>query len=118
MRLSSIRKIKIIHHEFIDLIAPVGKGQRSLIVAPPRTGKTMMLQSIAKAITTNHPEIYLLVLLIDERPEEVTDMQRSVKGEVISSTFDEPATRHVQVTDMVIEKAKRLVEHKRDVVIL
>ncbi len=102
----------------IDLIAPVGKGQRSLIVAPPRTGKTMMLQSIAKAITTNHPEIYLLVLLIDERPEEVTDMQRSVKGEVISSTFDEPASRHVQVTDMVIEKAKRLVEHKRDVVIL
>ena len=102
----------------IDLISPVGKGQRSLIVAPPRTGKTMMLQSIAKAITTNHPEIYLLVLLIDERPEEVTDMQRSVKGEVISSTFDEPATRHVQVTDMVIEKAKRLVEHKRDVVIL
>ncbi len=102
----------------IDLISPVGKGQRSLIVAPPRTGKTMMLQSIAKAITTNHPEIYLLVLLIDERPEEVTDMQRSVKGEVISSTFDEPASRHVQVTDMVIEKAKRLVEHKRDVVIL
>ena len=102
----------------IDLISPVGKGQRSLIVAPPRTGKTMMLQSIAKAITTNHPEIYLLVLLIDERPEEVTDMQRSVKGEVISSTFDEPATRHVQVTEMVIEKAKRLVEHKRDVVIL
>ena len=90
----------------IDLISPVGKGQRSLIVAPPRTGKTMMLQSIAKAITTNHPEVYLLVLLIDERPEEVTDMQRSVKGEVISSTFDEPATRHVQVTDMVIEKAK------------
>ena len=102
----------------IDLISPVGKGQRSLIVAPPRTGKTMMLQSIAKAITSNHPEIYLLVLLIDERPEEVTDMQRSVKGEVISSTFDEPASRHVQVTDMVIEKAKRLVEHKRDVVIL
>tara|TARA_B100001248_G_scaffold229909_1_gene189558 strand:- start:3501 stop:4760 length:1260 start_codon:yes stop_codon:yes gene_type:complete len=102
----------------IDLISPVGKGQRSLIVAPPRTGKTMMLQSIAKAITTNHPEIYLLVLLIDERPEEVTDMQRSVNGEVISSTFDEPASRHVQVTDMVIEKAKRLVEHKRDVVIL
>ena len=102
----------------IDLISPVGKGQRSLIVAPPRTGKTMMLQSIAKAITTNHPEVYLLVLLIDERPEEVTDMQRSVKGEVISSTFDEPATRHVQVTDMVIEKSKRLVEHKRDVVIL
>ena len=102
----------------IDLISPVGKGQRSLIVAPPRTGKTMMLQSIAKAITTNHPEIYLLVLLIDERPEEVTDMQRSVKGEVISSTFDEPASRHVQVTDMVIEKAKRLVEYKKDVVIL
>ena len=102
----------------IDLISPVGKGQRSLIVAPPRTGKTMMLQSIAKAITSNHPEVYLLVLLIDERPEEVTDMQRSVKGEVISSTFDEPATRHVQVTDMVIEKAKRLVEQKRDVVIL
>ena len=102
----------------IDLVAPMGKGQRGLIVAPPRTGKTMMLQSIAKAITTNHPEIYLLVLLIDERPEEVTDMQRSVNGEVISSTFDEPASRHVQVTDMVIEKAKRLVEHKRDVVIL
>ena len=96
----------------------MGKGQRSLIVAPPRTGKTMMLQSIAHAISTNHPEVYLLVLLIDERPEEVTDMQRSVKGEVISSTFDEPAIRHVQVTDMVIEKAKRLVEHKRDVVIL
>jgi len=102
----------------IDLVSPMGKGQRGLIVAPPRTGKTMMLQSIAKAITTNHPEIYLLVLLIDERPEEVTDMQRSVNGEVISSTFDEPATRHVQVTEMVIEKAKRLVEHKRDVVIL
>ncbi len=102
----------------IDLISPMGKGQRGLIVAPPRTGKTMMLQSIAHAISTNHPEVYLLVLLIDERPEEVTDMQRSVKGEVISSTFDEPAVRHVQVTDMVIEKAKRLVEHKRDVVIL
>lgn len=102
----------------IDLISPMGKGQRGLIVAPPRTGKTMMLQSIAHAISTNHPEVYLLVLLIDERPEEVTDMQRSVKGEVISSTFDEPAIRHVQVTDMVIEKAKRLVEHKRDVVIL
>jgi transcription termination factor Rho len=96
----------------------MGKGQRGLIVAPPRTGKTMMLQSIAHAISTNHPEVYLIVLLIDERPEEVTDMQRSVNGEVISSTFDEPATRHVQVTDMVIEKAKRLVEHKRDVVIL
>jgi len=102
----------------IDLVSPMGKGQRGLIVAPPRTGKTMMLQSIAHAISTNHPEVYLIVLLIDERPEEVTDMQRSVNGEVISSTFDEPATRHVQVTDMVIEKAKRLVEHKRDVVIL
>ena len=102
----------------IDLIAPMGKGQRGLIVAPPRTGKTMMLQSIAHAISQNHPEVYLIVLLIDERPEEVTDMQRSVNGEVISSTFDEPAVRHVQVTDMVIEKAKRLVEHKRDVVIL
>ena len=102
----------------IDLVSPMGKGQRGLIVAPPRTGKTMMLQSIAHAISENHPEVYLLVLLIDERPEEVTDMQRSVNGEVISSTFDEPASRHVQVTDMVIEKAKRLVEHKRDVVIL
>ena len=102
----------------IDLVSPMGKGQRGLIVAPPRTGKTMMLQSIAHAISQNHPEVYLIVLLIDERPEEVTDMQRTVNGEVISSTFDEPATRHVQVTDMVIEKAKRLVEHKRDVVIL
>ena len=102
----------------IDLVSPMGKGQRGLIVAPPRTGKTMMLQSIAHAISSNHPEVYLIVLLIDERPEEVTDMQRSVNGEVISSTFDEPAARHVQVTDMVIEKAKRLVEHKRDVVIL
>jgi transcription termination factor Rho len=102
----------------IDLVSPMGKGQRGLIVAPPRTGKTMMLQSIAHAISSNHPEVYLIVLLIDERPEEVTDMQRSVNGEVISSTFDEPASRHVQVTDMVIEKAKRLVEHKRDVVIL
>ena len=102
----------------IDLISPMGKGQRGLIVAPPRTGKTMMLQSIAHAISQNHPEVYLIVLLIDERPEEVTDMQRSVNGEVISSTFDEPAVRHVQVTDMVIEKAKRLVEHKRNVVIL
>jgi len=102
----------------IDLIAPLGKGQRALIVAPPRTGKTVMLQNIAHAIAENHPEIYLIVLLIDERPEEVTDMDRSVKGEVISSTFDEPATRHVAVTEMVIEKAKRLVEHKRDVVIL
>jgi len=102
----------------LDLIAPVGKGQRGLIVAAPRTGKTMILQAIANSITVNHPEITLIVLLIDERPEEVTDMQRSVKGEVISSTFDEPASRHVQVAEMVIEKAKRLVEHKRDVVIL
>ncbi len=102
----------------IDLISPQGKGQRALIVAPPRTGKTVLLQNMAKAITDNHPEVFLLVLLVDERPEEVTDMQRSVKGEVISSTFDEPAQRHVQVAEMVIEKAKRLVEHKRDVVIL
>ncbi|MDE2028998.1 MAG: transcription termination factor Rho [Alphaproteobacteria bacterium] len=102
----------------IDLVCPLGKGQRALIVAPPRTGKTVMMQNIAHAITTNHPEVYLIVLLIDERPEEVTDMARSVKGEVISSTFDEPATRHVQVAEMVIEKAKRLVEHKRDVVIV
>jgi transcription termination factor Rho len=102
----------------MDLLTPIGKGQRGLIVAPPRTGKTMMLQSIANSITTNHPEINLIVLLIDERPEEVTDMQRSVRGEVISSTFDEPAARHVQVAEMVIEKAKRLIEHKRDVVIL
>jgi len=102
----------------LDLIAPVGKGQRGLIVAPPRTGKTMILQAIANSITANHPEVTLIVLLIDERPEEVTDMQRSVKGEVISSTFDEPASRHVQVAEMVIEKAKRLVEHRRDVVIL
>jgi transcription termination factor Rho len=102
----------------MDLMVPIGKGQRGLIVAPPRTGKTMLLQNIANSVTTNHPEIYLIVLLIDERPEEVTDMQRSVKGEVISSTFDEPATRHVQVAEMVIEKAKRLVEHKKDVVIL
>jgi transcription termination factor Rho len=102
----------------MDLATPIGKGQRGLIVAPPRTGKTMLLQNIANSITTNHPEVYLIVLLIDERPEEVTDMLRSVKGEVISSTFDEPATRHVQVAEMVIEKARRLVEHKRDVVIL
>ncbi|HEX6859440.1 MAG TPA: transcription termination factor Rho [Caulobacteraceae bacterium] len=102
----------------IDIVAPLGKGQRCLIVAPPRVGKTVMLQNIAKSIETNHPDSYLIVLLIDERPEEVTDMQRTVKGEVISSTFDEPATRHVQVAEMVIEKAKRLVEHKRDVVIL
>ena len=102
----------------MDLLTPIGKGQRGLIVAPPRTGKTMLLQSIAHSVTQNHPEIVLIVLLIDERPEEVTDMQRSVKGEVVSSTFDEPASRHVQVAEMVIEKAKRLVEHKRDVVIL
>jgi transcription termination factor Rho len=102
----------------IDIVAPLGKGQRGLIVAPPRTGKTVLLQNIAHSITSNHPECYLIVLLIDERPEEVTDMQRSVKGEVISSTFDEPAVRHVQVAEMVIEKAKRLVEHGRDVVIL
>ncbi len=102
----------------IDLVAPIGKGQRGLIVAPPRTGKTVLLQNIAHSITANHPECYLIVLLIDERPEEVTDMQRSVKGEVVSSTFDEPAQRHVQVAEMVIEKAKRLVEHGRDVVIL
>ena len=102
----------------IDLISPIGKGQRALIVAPPRTGKTVMLQNIAQSIAKNHPEVYLIVLLIDERPEEVTDMARTVKGEVISSTFDEPATRHVQVAEMVIEKAKRLVEHRRDVVIL
>ncbi len=102
----------------LDLMVPIGKGQRGLIVAPPRTGKTMLLQNIANSITRNHPEVYLIVLLIDERPEEVTDMQRSVRGEVISSTFDEPAQRHVQVAEMVIEKAKRLVEHKKDVVIL
>ena len=102
----------------IDIVSPQGMGQRALITAPPRTGKTVILQNIAKAISANHPEVYLIVLLIDERPEEVTDMQRTVKGEVISSTFDEPATRHVQVAEMVIEKAKRLVEHKRDVVIL
>ena len=102
----------------IDIVAPQGKGQRALIVAPPRVGKTVLLQNMAKAITDNHPEVFLIVLLIDERPEEVTDMQRSVNGEVISSTFDEPASRHVQVAEMVIEKAKRLVEHKKDVVIL
>jgi transcription termination factor Rho len=102
----------------IDLISPIGKGQRALVVAPPRTGKTVMLQNIAQAVAANHPECYLIVLLIDERPEEVTDMSRSVKGEVVSSTFDEPASRHVQVAEMVISKAKRLVEHKRDVIIL
>ena len=105
-------------HRIIDLIAPIGMGQRALVVAPPRTGKTVMLQNIAKSITANHPEVFLMVLLIDERPEEVTDMARTVRGEVVASTFDEPATRHVQVTEMVLEKAKRLVEHKRDVVIL
>ena len=110
--------IKDLSARVIDIVAPLGKGQRGLIVAQPRTGKTVLLQNIAHAITTNHPECYLIVLLIDERPEEVTDMQRSVKGEVISSTFDEPPSRHVQVSEMVIEKAKRLVEHKRDVVIL
>jgi transcription termination factor Rho len=107
-----------INMRVMDLVTPIGKGQRGLIVAPPRTGKTMLLQNIANSITHNHPEVYLIVLLIDERPEEVTDMQRSVRGEVISSTFDEPAQRHVQVAEMVIEKAKRLVEHKKDVVIL
>ncbi len=111
-------KLKDRSARIIDLVAPIGKGQRGLIVAPPRTGKTVLLQNIAHSITANHPECYLIVLLIDERPEEVTDMQRSVKGEVVSSTFDEPAVRHVQVAEMVIEKAKRLVEHGRDVVIL
>jgi transcription termination factor Rho len=114
----SDREHKDLSSRIIDIVAPLGKGQRGLIVAPPRTGKTVLLQNIAHAITSNHPECYLIVLLIDERPEEVTDMQRSVKGEVISSTFDEPASRHVQVAEMVIEKAKRLVEHKKDVVIL
>ncbi|MTI18475.1 transcription termination factor Rho [Rhodobacteraceae bacterium RKSG542] len=109
---------KDLSSRIIDLVAPLGKGQRALITAPPRTGKTVFLQNIAKSITTNHPECYLIVLLIDERPEEVTDMQRTVNGEVVSSTFDEPAARHVQVAEMVIEKAKRLVEHGRDVVIL
>jgi len=112
------QKGKDLSARVIDLVAPLGKGQRALIVAPPRTGKTVLLQNIAHSITANHPECYLIVLLIDERPEEVTDMQRSVRGEVVSSTFDEPAVRHVQVAEMVIEKAKRLVEHGRDVVIL
>ena len=102
----------------IELVAPIGMGQRGLIVSPPKAGKTMLLQSIAHSIAANHPDIYLIVLLIDERPEEVTEMARSVRGEVVSSTFDEPASRHVQVAEMVIEKAKRLVEHKKDVVIL
>ncbi|MBV8049491.1 MAG: transcription termination factor Rho [Paludibacterium sp.] len=113
-----IRAEENITGRIIDLIAPIGKGQRGLLVAPPKSGKTVMLQHIAHAITSNHPEVELIVLLIDERPEEVTEMQRSVRGEVVSSTFDEPATRHVQVAEMVIEKAKRLVEHKKDVVIL
>ena len=117
MEIKDIRS-KDLSARIIDLVAPLGKGQRALIVAPPRTGKTVLLQNIAKSIESNHPECYLIVLLVDERPEEVTDMQRSVKGEVISSTFDEPATRHVKVSEMVIEKAKRLVENKRDVVIL
>ena len=111
-------ELKDLTTRVIDLICPIGKGQRALIVSPPRTGKTVMLQNIAHSIALNHPEVYLIVLLIDERPEEVTDMVRSVKGEVVSSTFDEPAARHVQVAEMIIEKAKRLVEHKRDVVIL
>ncbi len=110
--------VKDLSARIIDIVSPQGKGQRALIVAPPRVGKTVLLQNIARAITTNHPEVFLIVLLIDERPEEVTDMMRSVVGEVVSSTFDEPATRHVQVAEMVIEKAKRLVEHKKDVVIL
>jgi transcription termination factor Rho len=110
--------IKDFSSRVIDIVSPIGKGQRALIVAPPRTGKTVLLQNIAASIAKNHPECFLIVLLIDERPEEVTDMQRSVKGEVVASTFDEPPSRHVQVTEMVIEKAKRLVEHKRDVVIL
>jgi transcription termination factor Rho len=110
--------VKDLSGRVIDVVAPIGKGQRALIVAPPRTGKTVLLQNIAHSITANNPEVFLIVLLIDERPEEVTDMQRTVKGEVISSTFDEPPSRHVQVSEMVIEKAKRLVEHKRDVVIL
>ncbi|HEV3277162.1 MAG TPA: transcription termination factor Rho [Terriglobia bacterium] len=116
IRLETLREN--ISARVLDLLTPIGKGQRGLIVAPPRTGKTMLLQTIANSVSTNHPEVTLIVLLIDERPEEVTDMQRTVKGEVISSTFDEPAARHVQVAEMVIEKAKRLVEHKRDVVIL
>ena len=118
IRLETEKPSKDASARVIDLVSPIGKGQRALIVSPPRTGKTVLLQNIAHSITDNHPECYLMVLLIDERPEEVTDMQRSVKGEVVSSTFDEPASRHVQVAEMVIEKAKRLVEHKKDVVIL
>jgi len=118
IRLETEEPKKDLSARVIDLVAPIGKGQRAIIVAPPRTGKTVLLQNIAHSITENHPEIFLMVLLIDERPEEVTDMQRSVKGEVVSSTFDEPASRHVQVAEMVIQKAKRLVEHGKDVVIL
>ncbi|MBP7190352.1 MAG: transcription termination factor Rho [Rickettsiaceae bacterium] len=118
LRLEIENNSKDISNRVIELVSPMGKGQRALIVAPPRTGKTTLMQNIAHAITTNHPEVYLIVLLIDERPEEVTDMVRAVKGEVVSSTFDEPAVRHVQLAEMVIEKAKRLVEHKKDVVIL
>ena len=118
IRLETEEPKKDLSSRVIDLVAPIGKGQRAIIVAPPRTGKTVLLQNIAHSITENHPEIFLMVLLIDERPEEVTDMQRSVKGEVVSSTFDEPASRHVQVAEMVIQKAKRLVEHGKDVVIL
>ena len=118
IEVTKIEKKADVTARLIDLVSPIGKGQRSLIVSPPRTGKTVVLQNIAHSITTNHPEVYLIVLLIDERPEEVTDMQRSVRGEVVSSTFDEPAMRHVQVAEMVIEKAKRLAEHKKDVVIL
>ena len=118
IRLETEKPSKDASARVIDLVSPIGKGQRALIVSPPRTGKTVLLQNIAHSITDNHPECYLMVLLIDERPEEVTDMQRSVKGEVVSSTFDEPASRHVQVAEMVIEKAKRLVEHKKDVVML
>ena len=118
IRLETEEPKKDLSSRVIDLVSPIGKGQRAIIVAPPRTGKTVLLQKIAHSITANHPEIFLMVLLIDERPEEVTDMQRSVKGEVVSSTFDEPASRHVQVAEMVIQKAKRLVEHGKDVVIL
>ena len=118
IRLETDEPKKDLSSRVIDLVSPIGKGQRAIIVAPPRTGKTVLLQNIAHSITANHPEIFLMVLLIDERPEEVTDMQRSVKGEVVSSTFDEPASRHVQVAEMVIQKAKRLVEHGKDVVIL
>ena len=115
---TKVRKKQDLTPRLIDLVSPIGKGQRSIIISPPKAGKTMILQSIANSIAKNYPECYLMVLLIDERPEEVTDMQRTVKGEVISSTFDEPAQRHVAVAEMVIEKAKRLTEHKKDVIIL